>query len=63
MELTWIKSSLSEAGNSVEVAHLEGGGIAMRNGQHPEVELHFTRDEWDAFRGGVNKGEFDHFGR
>lgn len=63
MALTWIKSSLSEAGNCAEVAHLPDGGVAMRDGRHPEAELRFTREEWDCFLDGARKGEFDVFAR
>jgi hypothetical protein len=30
-ELHWFKSSASAAGNCVEVAHLPGGGVAVRD--------------------------------
>jgi hypothetical protein len=60
--MEWIKSSLSgDDGDCVEVAHLEGGGVAMRDSKHPEQELRFTRNEWDCFLDGARNGEFDHF--
>jgi hypothetical protein len=57
----WIKSSLSFSnGNCVEVSSLPDGGMAVRNSRDPEGPvLTFTRDEWQAFIGGVRKGEFD----
>lgn len=63
--VTWVKSSLSYAnGNCVEVSDLPGGGIGVRNSRDREgAVLSFTPDEWQAFIGGVYKGEFDDFGR
>jgi hypothetical protein len=59
-ELHWFKSSASAAGNCVEVAHLDGGGIAVRDskdrGKAPHV---YTRSEWEAFLVGAKNGEFD----
>ena len=63
--LSWVKSSLSFAnGNCVEVASLPDGGVGLRNSRDPEGPvLRFTPDEWHAFLGGAQKGEFDSFGR
>lgn len=63
--VTWVKSSLSYAnGNCVEVSDLPSGGIGVRNSRDREgAVLSFTPDEWQAFIGGVHKGEFDDFGR
>ena len=63
--LNWIKSSLSFSnGNCVEVASLTDGGVGVRNSRNPEGSvLAFTPDEWHAFIGGVQNGEFDSFGR
>jgi hypothetical protein len=57
----WIKSSLSYANsNCVEVAVLPGGEIGVRDSKHPGAAvLRFTPDEWRAFLGGVQAGEFD----
>ncbi len=57
----WIKSSLSAYnGNCVEVAGLTGDRIRVRDSKHPKgAVLNFTPAEWDAFVGGVHKGEFD----
>jgi Domain of unknown function (DUF397) len=58
---TWIKSSLSSYnGNCVEVAGLTGDRIRVRDSNDPRgAVLNFTPAEWDAFIGGVHKGEFD----
>jgi hypothetical protein len=58
---TWIKSSLSSYnGNCVEVAGLTDDTIRVRDSKHPRgAVLNFTPAEWDAFIGGVYKGEFD----
>jgi Domain of unknown function (DUF397) len=61
----WVKSSLSFAnGNCVEVADLVDGSIGVRNSRDATGPvLRFTSDEWHAFIGGVQNGEFDSFGR
>lgn len=60
----WVKSSLSFSnGNCVEVASLADGEIGVRNSRDSAgAVLRFTPDEWNAFLGGVRKGEFDRFG-
>jgi Domain of unknown function (DUF397) len=60
----WIKSSDSFAnGNCVEVQFLTDGGAQVRNSRDPEsAVLTYTAAEWDAFIGGVKRGEFDRFG-
>lgn len=57
----WRKSRHSGAmGNCVEVAHLDGGRIAMRNSRDPQgPALVYTHDEIVAFLAGVKDGEFD----
>ena len=64
-DFTWVKSSLSLAnGNCVEVAGLADGEIGVRNSRDSAGPvLRFTPDEWHAFLGGVQNGEFDGFGR
>jgi hypothetical protein len=58
--LHWFKSSFSAAGNCVEVAHLPGGGIAVRDSKDRAKSAHvYTRPEWEAFLAGVRNGEFD----
>jgi predicted secreted Zn-dependent protease len=61
----WVKSSFSFAnGNCVEVADLPDGRIGVRNSRDPEGPvLRFTSDEWQAFLGGVRRGEFGSFGK
>lgn len=58
--LRWFKSSASASGACVEVAHLPGGGVAVRDSKDrskaPNV---YTRREWEAFLIGVKNGEFD----
>lgn len=63
--LNWVKSSLSFAnGDCVEVASLPDGEIGVRNSRDSEGPvLRFTSNEWHAFLGGAQKGEFDSFGR
>jgi Domain of unknown function (DUF397) len=59
-DLHWFKSSASAAGNCVEVAHLPGGGVAVRDSKDRAKSPHvYTRPEWDAFLVGAKNGEFD----
>ncbi|WP_433715155.1 DUF397 domain-containing protein [Nocardia sp. CA-084685] len=57
----WFKSSRSTASKDcVEVAHLDGGVVGVRDSKNPTgAALIFTPAEWDAFTAGVNDGEFD----
>jgi Domain of unknown function (DUF397) len=58
--LHWFKSSFSAAGNCVEVAHLPGGGVAVRDTKDRAKAAHvYTSPEWAAFLAGVKNGEFD----
>jgi Domain of unknown function (DUF397) len=58
--LHWFKSSASAAGNCVEVAHLPGGGVAVRDSKDRVKAPHvYTRREWEAFLVGAKNGEFD----
>jgi len=61
----WVKSSLSFSnGNCVEVASLPDGGVGVRNSRNSKGPvLRFTSDEWHAFLGGAQNGEFDRFGK
>ncbi|MCA2220879.1 DUF397 domain-containing protein [Nonomuraea aurantiaca] len=59
---TWRKATASggTGGNCVEVAPLSGGRVGVRHSQHPDGPvLVYTKAEWDAFRDGMSKGEFD----
>lgn len=58
----WRKSSLSSGGdNCVEVATAADGSVGVRDSKQRGLGpiLEFTSAEWDAFVGGVAKGEFD----
>lgn len=58
----WMKSTFSgpTGGNCVELAHLYGGQVAIRNSRHKSgPALLFTAAEWDAFLAGAKSGEFD----
>lgn len=57
----WLKSSLSAAnGDCIEVAKLSTGHIGVRDSKDVNGPvLRFTDREWEAFVGGVHKGEFD----
>jgi hypothetical protein len=58
--LHWFKSSFSAAGNCVEVAHLPGGGVALRDTKDRAKAPHlYTSGEWEAFLKGAKNGEFD----
>jgi len=57
----WVKSSLSHAnGSCVEVADLSSDLIGIRHSKDAKGSiLRVTRAEWDAFLGGIRKGEFN----
>ncbi|MGH3343483.1 MAG: DUF397 domain-containing protein [Carbonactinosporaceae bacterium] len=59
-DAAWRKSRRSNADRAcVEVAFLDGGAVAVRDSKDPTgPKLVFTRNEWDAFTGGVVDGEF-----
>ena len=61
--LDFKKSSKSQAwprNNCVEVALQPNGGAVVRDSKNPKgAMLSFTKDEWDAFVGGVKNDEFD----
>src|SRR5262252_999893 len=58
--LRWFKSSRSASGACVEVAHLPGGGVAVRDSKDRGLAPHiYTRRQWAAFLAGVKNGEFD----
>ncbi|MFF3863327.1 DUF397 domain-containing protein [Streptomyces sp. NPDC002209] len=53
------KSSFSTGdGACVEVTHLPGGAVAIRDSKNPDREaLRFSAAEWTAFRRGITAGE------
>jgi hypothetical protein len=57
----WFKSSHSGGGaDCVEVAHLAGGTVGVRDSKNPTgPALIFTPGEWDTFTAGVVRGGFD----
>jgi Domain of unknown function (DUF397) len=58
--ITWFKSSASSVTGCVEVAHLPGGLVGLRDSKDRSKQPHvFDRHEWDAFLTGVKNGEFD----
>ncbi len=61
--VSWAKSSLSHAnGNCVEVADLPERQVGMRDSKDADgLVLRFPPEEWRAFLGGIQNGEFDKF--
>ncbi|MGW4351336.1 DUF397 domain-containing protein [Nocardia sp. NPDC004582] len=60
-EANWFTSTYSQGGGEcVEVAFVEGGRVAVRDSkdQHGPAFV-FTPAQWNAFTGGVRRGEFD----
>lgn len=55
----WRKSSLSMAGNCVEVARQDGHVVVRDSKDQNGPTLTFSQQEWTAFVGGVRLGEFD----
>ncbi|MGW5142269.1 DUF397 domain-containing protein [Nocardia beijingensis] len=57
----WFKSSRSGGGQEcVEVAHLAGGMVGVRDSKNPTgPALVFAPGDWDAFTAGVAGGEFN----
>jgi Domain of unknown function (DUF397) len=55
----WKKSSASNSGGCVEVAH-EGPWLLVRDSKDPAgPQLRFNAREWNAFLTGVRANEFD----
>jgi hypothetical protein len=58
--ISWFKSSASSVTGCVEVAHLPGGLVGLRDSKDRDKQPHvFNRHEWAAFITGVRNGEFD----
>ncbi|MFX0578018.1 DUF397 domain-containing protein [Nocardia nepalensis] len=57
----WYKSSRSSSTKDcVEVAHIDGGMVGVRDSKNPTgPALVFSPAEWDAFTAGVQNGEFE----
>jgi hypothetical protein len=57
----WFKSSYSQhGGDCVEVAHLDGGLVGVRDSKNPVgPALVFPTGEWDAFTAGVVAEKFN----
>jgi Domain of unknown function (DUF397) len=56
----WIRSRACSADGCVEVAHLSGGMVALRDSKDTGKTAHvFDRQEWAAFIAGAKNGEFD----
>jgi hypothetical protein len=56
----WIKSRFCSTDGCVEVAHLAGGLVALRDSKDVAKAPHvFDRHEWAAFISGAKNGEFD----
>ncbi|WP_159841501.1 DUF397 domain-containing protein [Nocardia sp. CY41] len=60
----WFKSSHSgTGGDCVEVAHLTGGMVGVRDSKNPTgPALIFTPSEWDAFTATIAGDGFDFSG-
>lgn len=58
--LRWFKSSRSSANSQCCLcARLDDGGMALMDSKDPDGGiLTFSRNEWQAFIGGVKLGEF-----
>lgn len=59
LDAQWHTSSLSSGGtNCVQIAFLDGGIVALRDSKNQERPPHlFTDAEYDAFVGGIERGE------
>lgn len=56
----WITSRACNNSACVQVAHLPGGMVAIRDSKDIRKPAHvFDREEWTAFLSGVKAGEFD----
>lgn len=57
----WISSSTApDDGGRVEMRRRADGGVDVRNSEHPETVLHYTKAEFAAWLDGVSKREFHH---
>jgi hypothetical protein len=59
-EAVWITSRACNNSACVQVAHLPGGMVAVRDSKDTARPAHvFDSEEWAAFITGVKAGEFD----
>jgi hypothetical protein len=59
-EARWARSRACSSDGCVEVAHLPGGSVALRDSKDKRKPAHvFGPEEWSAFITGVKSGEFD----
>jgi hypothetical protein len=58
-DAVWESPPGSPEEERVEIAHLPGGAVAMRNSKDPDTVLRYTEAEWRAFVLGARDGEFD----
>jgi Domain of unknown function (DUF397) len=57
---SWITSRYCNNSACVQVAHLPGGMVALRDSKNTGKPAHvFDSAEWTAFISGVKAGEFD----
>ncbi|MCW2881358.1 MAG: hypothetical protein JWQ95_5458 [Sphaerisporangium sp.] len=56
--VVWRKSSHSSVGNCVELAHLPGGRVGLRDSKnHSGPVLVLAQGQWDAFIAGLKDGK------
>lgn len=56
----WIRSRACSTDGCVEIAHLSGDLVALRDSKDTGKAAHvFDREEWAAFIAGAKSGEFD----
>ncbi|MCH6162958.1 DUF397 domain-containing protein [Streptomyces marispadix] len=58
-DAVWESAPGGPEEEKVEIAHLPGGAVAMRNSKDPGTVLRYTEAEWRAFVLGARDGEFD----
>jgi hypothetical protein len=58
-DAVWESAPGGTEEEKVEIAHLPGGAVAMRNSKDPGTVLRYTEAEWRAFVLGARDGEFD----
>jgi hypothetical protein len=57
--VVWRTSTLCNNGTCVEVALIDGG-VAIRDSKNRQGPiLQFASSEWEAFVGGVHRGDFE----